>query len=610
MAGMRLTHKVIGATVLAVMLAVGAHAGTAQSAPPTTAELKAWHEKIVKVPKPSADGCFTSGYPLMTWRQARCKTPPAVPMVPKPAPRPMVIGNGNDISARAPFGLISEAWGFFDNVMNVTSVSSPIGNVGPPVADAYTVQFNTNYFPTVACIASPNIACQGWQQFIFANDGTGGEAFIQYWLLRYNATCPLGWNQFQFTGDPDIYCWRNSPSSVPIPNQPISNLDNIQLYGGVSGLGEMVDFADGVTAYMATGGNYLNAAAGWHTAEFNIFGYGGNSSGGGMATFNSGASMAVRNRINFGGGMTPPPICVAEGYTGETNNLSFGTPPPVVTPPFPSLMFLQNTTGGAVTNCAAASVNGDTHQLTFSGLAYDFQAAGDFVEAQAGSAFEVQTRKVSGAPGWPNTSLNQSVATRIGGTKVAVCEGKRLVIDGRTSDLPPDGVLSMPSGVTIHRMGNKYIINDQSGNSVTVTDNNLYVDVEVGLGTWPAAVRGLLGNPGGDVRKLEAKDGTQFTVPISFQDLYSRFGDSWRVSPIRTLLAPCASVAAGNPPAPFFAQNLDPELRQWAEGICRQTKVPAAWLSACTLDVAVVGERAAQAFVGRQPPVLDGNPLS
>ncbi len=90
-------------------------------------------------------------------------------------------------------------------------------------------------------------------------------------------------------------------------------------------------------------------------------------------------------------------------------------------------MFLQNDTGGAAANCDSAEVWGDTHQVAFGGTLYDFQATGDFVEAQVGSNFEVQTRKVSGAPNWPNTSVNRSVATRMGNTRVAVCDGTRLV---------------------------------------------------------------------------------------------------------------------------------------------------------------------------------------
>lgn len=598
-------HKLAGATVLAILLTVGTSAGAAQSVPPTEANLQAWHAKIAEVPHPSAKGCFTADYPRLVWRETTCATPPSVPMVPKPGPRPLVIGNGNDISAQAPSGNISTAIGTFENLINVTSVESPIGNVGPPVNNAYTLQINTEFFNSTACAGSPNPGCLGWEQFVFANDGSSGLVFIQYWLIQYNTTCPVGWTQFQFTGNPDIYCYRNSPGAVGTPNQPVGNLGNLRLTGNATASGDSVTLFDGTSSYTTAGGNYVNAAAGWTIAEFNVFGYGGNSSGGGGATFNAGASLNVRTRIFYGG--NAPPNCVAQGFTGETNNLNFGTPAPPITPPGPAVIFLENTAGGAVTNCAAASAIGDTHQRTFSGLAYDFQASGDFVEAQVGSAFEVQTRKASGAPTWPNASVNKSVATRMGSTKVALCDGKRLVVDGRTAELPDDGSLALASGVTIHRVGNVYFIADQAGNSARVTVHSNYLNVDVGLGTWPAKVRGLLGNPDGDVKRLEARDGTQFTIPISFEDLYNRFGASWRVTPMTTLLAACDRVNSGNPAAPFFADDLDQDLRKRAQAICLEARVTQVWLDACTLDVAVVGEGAEQVYVGMEPPVLNGN---
>jgi hypothetical protein len=48
-----------------------------------------------------------------------------------------VVGAGNDIVAGAPSGFITQAIGHFDTVTNVTSESSPIGNGGPAVNNAW-----------------------------------------------------------------------------------------------------------------------------------------------------------------------------------------------------------------------------------------------------------------------------------------------------------------------------------------------------------------------------------------------------------------------------------------------------------------------------------------
>jgi hypothetical protein len=121
-------------------------------------------------------------------------------------------------------------------------------------------------------------------------------------------------------------------------------------------------------------------------------------------------------------------------------------------------------------------------------------------------------------------------------------------------------------------------------------------------------VRGLLGNPDNDVKFLEASDGTIFSVPLSFEELYQHFGDSWRVKFSDSLLAPCGEkFEQANPKKPFFVDDLDPKIRERAQAICRQAGVTPEWLEACTLDVAVIGPKAAAVYVGAKPPVLDGN---
>jgi len=87
----------------------------------------------------------------------------------------------------------------------------------------------------------------------------------------------------------------------------------------------------------------------------------------------------------------------------------------------PAVIFQESTAGGASSNCAAATTVGDTHLRTFDGLFYDFQASGDFTLVEIDPGFEVQTRQVSGAPTWPNATVNNAVAVRFGTTEVAIC---------------------------------------------------------------------------------------------------------------------------------------------------------------------------------------------
>ena len=261
-----------------------------------------------------------------------------------------------------------------------------------------------------------------------------------------------------------------------LANQPITNLTSLRVTGSANAAGDSITFVVGNYGKAMSGDNSLTASGGWTIAEFNVFGGGG----GQQAIFNAGATIKVRTLINYGG--DAPPDCTTVSFTGETNNLSFGAPEPLATPPGPSIQFIENTASGLPANCAYAAAIGDTHQHTVAGLLYDFQASGDFVEAQVGPDFEVQTRKVSGAPTWPDTSVNQSVATRMGKTKVVLCEGTKLLVDGQPTDLLDGQSLWLSADVNIYRGGNTYFIIDQAGNSVTATANPEYLDVSVGLG--------------------------------------------------------------------------------------------------------------------------------
>jgi hypothetical protein len=409
------------------------------------------------------------------------------------------VGNANDVSAQVPTGFISNAIGSFDSVTGVTSESGPIANTGSPVPNAYTLQLNTNTFASTVCAGSPNPACLGWQQFVFENNGSSGRAFIQYWLIKYNTTWPTGqsWNQFSFNGSTDIYCWKNnSGGAVAVPNQPITNLGQLTLSGAVSATGDSVTLSTGSNVYARAGDNAVNAAAGWTIAEFNVFGDAGNSSGGGQASFNSGSSIVPRTRVISGG--TAPPNCVAQGFTGETNNLSFGPSAPTVSQPGPALVFTESSAGGSPSFCAAATSVGDTHLATLAGLFYDFQASGDFVLAQVDPDFVVQARQVSGAPTWPDASVNHAVATQMCETQVAIClppAGKeipaQLYVNGMATGLDDGKSLSLPDGVDVIRRGNVYRIIRENGDSVRAEVNPDWINVSVGLGSWPVKVRGL-----------------------------------------------------------------------------------------------------------------------
>lgn len=565
--------------------------------------LEAWQATMLRIPLPK-EGAFQASFPDTVWREAQSVVAPADPYMPKRGPRPFTVGNGDDVCAQAPSGTISSATGSFDSVTGVTSVTGQLHGAGGQVANVYTLQLNTNTFPST--VAGSAAGCRGWEQFIYANDGSAGNsgrAFIQYWLIDFGPTSPgTGWIQGPA---PDFTTsWFRNSTATAVPNQPVANLGTLHLTGTVSATGDSYALLAGTTMFSHAGLNAVNAAAGWTTAEFCIVGNCCST----QATFNAGATIVPRTRITYGGRM--PPICVATGFTGETNNLSFGPTAPGASAPGPAVIATQSTTGGAMGNCSAASTIGDTHLNTFDGLMYDFQATGDFILAQVDSNFVVQTRQVSGAPTWPDASVNSAVATRMGNSKVAVCLASGLFIDNVPTALASGHALSTPDGVDVSRNGNVYFITSASGNSVRATVHTSYIDVLVGIGGCCGhTVKGLLANHAGNVDQLAARDGAVLTNPFNFDAFYHHYTDSWRVSPKESLLPACGKAAElGIPGRVFFARDLDQKAFAHAREIALAAGVKEGpLLDAATLDVAVIGDdNAAKVFVDMHAPLAVG----
>jgi hypothetical protein len=290
----------------------------------------AWRDFMAQAPLP-LKGCFTAAYPNITWQQVPCTTAPRLPYPPARGPRDTsTVGGGYDYSASVT-GHISSAVGSFDSVTGVTKEKGEAGGNPPPtVANAFTLQLNTNFFSSAAC--NGHSGCQAWQQFVLSNV-SGESAFMQYWLIGYGANCPANWNSYQGYGGDD--CWTDGPAVIYVPTQPIKNLRNLSVTArAVSGGTDTLVLSTGNKLYLVSNDDSMvYLALGWQVAEFNIFG----DCCGVEAYFNDGASIIVRTRVNDGS--RQPPTCVNEGFTAETNNLTLfekcevsktGEPPAIV----------------------------------------------------------------------------------------------------------------------------------------------------------------------------------------------------------------------------------------------------------------------------------------
>jgi hypothetical protein len=510
------------------------------------------------------------------------------------------VGNGTDWTANSATGSISEAVGSFDSVtsVSVTGVISETGTTFGPnctnpvsnVADTFSLQLNANRFTTSTCSGA---MCQGWQQFVFSN--TYKVAFMQYWMINYTGACPAGWN----TSGSD--CWQNGAGAVAVPRQTIANLAKLRLTGQATKGGNDVVIMSTATGNLtaANQDSILNLAQGWQSAEFNVFGDGCSS----QANFNTGVTLVVRTSVNEGAKLAPN--CVQQGFTDETNNLDLvGTPTAVSAGALPAIVFTEsNAPGGTPASCATSA--GDTHLITFDGLLYDFQAAGDFLLAQADPDFIVQVRQAM-VPN-RNVSINRGVGTQMGKTRIAICLPMRLEINGTPEQLNDGQSMPLPDNVQLSRTGNVYVIRRKGGDIVRVQVNNGWIDLSVGAAPQ-ATVRGLLGNANGNTGDdIALRNGTVLTQPVRFNDLYGRYADSWRVPLKDSLLCKDGTFEENVPDKPFYAGNLSSPERERGGAICTAAGVRTqSLLDACILDTAVLGtESAANFFVHAPVPITE-----
>ncbi|MBV9968470.1 MAG: hypothetical protein JO228_00675, partial [Xanthobacteraceae bacterium] len=348
---------------LPVLIIVWADAGRAQAQPsgpvpaapaasPSPEVLHGWSRGMTQVPVPKP-GCFTSRYPSTVWQEVPCITPPPVPNPPAHGSRPDTIGNGNCASAQVS-GHIKSSTGAFDSVTGVTSEVGA-GNPNTGIANAFTLQVNSNFFynsPPCSGASTPS-NCQGWQQFVHSNY-QAQSAYMQYWLINYNNTCPSGWIAYS------PHCYTNSPG-VSVPEQPISNLVNLSLTGQATAGGiDTLILSTGGTLYAVQNNDSMVGLANfWTTSEFNIFGDCCLSA----ANFNNGSSMVVRTTVDSG--VTTAPSCYAGGFTGETNNLYFqpasGTPRRSTQP---AIVFTQSSNVTSTTPCQSAVAVAAASKLT------------------------------------------------------------------------------------------------------------------------------------------------------------------------------------------------------------------------------------------------------
>lgn len=239
---------------------------------------------------------------------------------------------------------------------------------------------------------------------------------------------------------------------------------------------------------------------------------------------------------------------------------------------------------------------GDTHLETFDGLGYDFQVVGEYTLARSTKDdFLVQVRQVP-VLGPKVASVNQAVATRIGGQRLTfTMENSELVlrIDGKVISGPPPRlkVGSLTGATTAH--GGTYQLTWPDNTMLKVEQLGSYA---INVRVRPAASRkgtlaGLLGDFNGSpdndlVGQNNAKLG------LTREDINQKLASAWRLNKAASLF----DYQPGQSPASFFdpdfpAKDADAARlanRETAEKTCRAHGITdQRLLDDCILDLAV-----------------------
>jgi hypothetical protein len=263
----------------------------------------------------------------------------------------------------------------------------------------------------------------------------------------------------------------------------------------------------------------------------------------------------------------------------------------------------------------AGASKGDPHLVTFDGVQFHCHAVGELTLVRSTrDDLEVQVRTKATAP-WSNASVNIAVAARIAGDVVAFYRGGEVRLDHQPAVFA-QGRTTLPGGGALYRSGASYALvwPDNSQLRLHLGGAYSFIGVDVYLADARAGqVTGLLGNfDSRTAGELVTRGGATLTEPPSFAAFYGVYTESWRIGqqPRTEWLfdyAPGETTETYTdrsfPRQLATTAGLPSDARQAASATCRAAGVPAEWMDACILDVALTGdERFAHDFVGAPAP--------
>lgn len=251
---------------------------------------------------------------------------------------------------------------------------------------------------------------------------------------------------------------------------------------------------------------------------------------------------------------------------------------------------------------SCAESRGEPHLRTFDGVDYDMQAVGEFI-ALTSDELEVQLR----------TRQLRDMTTISIGTAVAIgFDEHRITVDLEADsdeiirlDGDPVGLDAMRGGQRELGDASVTLVGDTlqiEVDDVLITIPNLegrgFLDLYVDLGGQVSRSAGLFGSANGDPSDdFATRYGEVLDQPLSDDDLYDVFADSWRLSQDESLFdyAPGTDTEhftdLSLPTEVATADDLDAGARARAEALCRAVGIDDGHIfQTCVFDYALTGD--------------------
>ncbi|MFB6374409.1 MAG: VWD domain-containing protein, partial [Bradymonadaceae bacterium] len=252
------------------------------------------------------------------------------------------------------------------------------------------------------------------------------------------------------------------------------------------------------------------------------------------------------------------------------------------------------------------------------GLAYDFQAVGEFHYARAhqGPFFDIQVRQQAlGSNKCPTVTYNTALATRLGGERVGIYANRSpsILLEGQPIDIV-GGFRSIGDGGLIVEVkrDETYRFVWETGETLTVKLRGSHINItrlfipERRRGQ----IHGLTGTYNGSrADDLALPDGTSLGQPADWDILYGAYADSWRISQKESLFDYASGQSTQTftdkavPKRPATLEAIPAPQRQSARQTCRDRGVEGEQIMAdCILDVYCGGAGYADEHADRREP--------